>query len=58
MILGTIDGLMSVNNAFFGAYAEVVKSPAYRVGKRAAAPWSARHAWRGALGCLARPKVA
>jgi len=24
-----------VNNAFFGAYAEVVKSPAYRVGSGA-----------------------
>ncbi len=37
-------GRTFVNNASFGAYAEVVKSPALREDKRSTAPRSARHA--------------
>ena len=47
--LGTIGGRTFVNNASFGAYAEVVKSPAYRDDRRSTAPRSARHACPGAL---------
>jgi hypothetical protein len=57
VILGTIGGLTSATNASFGAHAEVVKSPRLpgrHAGRRAMVR---RHAWRGALVCLARPKV-
>ncbi len=37
-------GRTFVNNASFGAYAEVVKSAAHRDDKRSTAPRSARHA--------------
>ena len=47
---GTIGGRTFVNNASFGAYAEVVKSPAYRDDKRSTAPRSARHACRARVG--------
>ena len=57
MDVGAIGDRTFVNNASFGAYAEVVKSLVYRDDKRDTAPLSARHARPDALVRLARPKV-
>ena len=55
--LGTIGGRMFVNNASFGAYAGVVKSPAYRDDKRSRATVRTTCLPGRALVCLVRPKV-